>query len=389
MFKDTKAIIFYVFLIVFIVVAYLYNNDLISFLPKKTPSTLTSNVVEIQFTGKKYNDNYPDKWDGYVVELAGFEEAEKWKGEYNIDDTNFIDGKTGYLIFSKDNKELIITLTKSVNLSDFDLFKFFVFSEKKESIENLKSFVLRLGESDSSYFEFSILNLKQGWNLIKMQKENFSEKGTPKWSNIKNITIAVNSRPKTQVQLVFDRLWVEKSEDYQGDFLTPNMDMLSLKNIKDKTYIDLMSYGGNLSLIKKISSVKDFTYTVKIIPQKIGSFGINAKSSISTGKGYFLDFTGIGSGMWQLYKVGKGEAGSNVTTQLSIGEVANFIIEEDKPIWLRIQTSGAKISGFMSNDGVNFTKLVEKDDNEIKSGGTGLQIGALASILLESINFTQ
>lgn len=388
MFKDTKAIIFYVFLIVFIVIAYLYNNDMISFLPKKTPSTMISNVIEIQFTDKKYSEDFTDKWDGYVVELAGFEEAEKWKGEYNIDDTNFMDGKTGYLIFSKDNKELIITLTKSVNLSDFDLFKFFVFSEKKENIENLKNFVLRFGDSETSYFEFSILNLKQGWNLIKMQKENFSEKGTPKWSNIKNITISVNSRPKTQVEFVFDRLWAEKSEDYQGDFLTSNMDMLSPKSIKDKTYMNLTPYGGYLSLIKKISSVKDFTYTVKIIPEKKGSFGINARSSISTGKGYFLDFTGVGSGMWQLYKVGKGETG-NVTTRLSIGEIANFIIEEGKPIWLRIQTSGSKISGFMSNDGVNFTKVTEKNDSEISSGGTGLQIGPSASILIESINFTQ
>lgn len=388
MFKDTKAIIFYVLLIVFIVIAYLYNNDMISFLPKKTPSTMTSNVIEIQFTDKKYSEDFTDKWDGYVVELAGFEEGEKWKGEYNIDDTNFVDGKTGYQIFSKDNNESIITLAKSVNLSDFDLFKFFVFSEKEENIENLKSFVLRLGDSETSYFEFSILNLKQGWNLIKIQKENFSEKGTPKWSNIKNITIAANSRPKTQVEFVFDRLWVEKSEDYRGDFLTSNMDMLSLKNIKDKTYINLLSYGGYLSLIKKISSVKDFTYTAKIIPEKKGTFGINARSSISTGKGYFLDFTGIGSGMWQLYKVGKGETG-NVNTRLSIGEIANFIIEEDKPIWLRIQTSGAKISGFMSNDGVKFTKVTEKSDNEISSGGVGLQIGPSASILIESVDFAQ
>jgi hypothetical protein len=388
MFKDTKAIIFYVFLIVFIVIAYLYNNNLISFLPKKTSSTLTSDIVEIQFTDKKLTENFSDKWNSYSSEIAGFEESEKWKGEYNIDDTNFMDGKTGYQVISKDNKESVITLAKSINLSDLNLIKFFVFSEKQESIENLKNFTLRLGENETSYFEFSILNLKQGWNLIKMQKENFSEKGAPKWSNIKIISIAVNSRPKTQVEFTLDRLWAEKSEDYQDDFLTANMNMLSLKNIKDKTYIDLSPYGGSLSLIKKISSVKDFTYTAKIIPERKGNFGINARSSISTGKGYFLDFTGIGSGMWQLYKVGKGETG-NVTTRLSIGEIANFIIEEGKPIWLRIQTSGSKISGFMSNDGTNFTKVTEKNGSEINSGGVGMQIGPSASILLESIDFSQ
>lgn len=144
--------------------------------------------------------------------------------------------------------------------------------------------------------------------------------------------------------------------------------------------------GSTLGLINKITGVRNFTYTAKIIPQKIGTFGINGRTDVSTSYGYFLDFGGIGTGSWQLYKYGKVVNDSPVT-QLDSGSIANFQIEASQPVWLRLTISGTSIAGYLSTDGKNFTKLTARSDGEHASGGIGIQTSA--SFLLESVEFSQ
>ena len=67
----------------------------------------------------------------------------------------------------------------------------------------------------------------------------------------------------------------------------------------------MVGLGTTLSLISKVTGVKNFTYTAKIIPQKIGAFGINARIDGTTNYGYYLDLGGIGTGSWRFYKYGK------------------------------------------------------------------------------------
>lgn len=409
-FKNIGSIIFYIFIIIFIVLAYLNNNGTMSSLfPKKT-AILNKNIIQMEFKEKEYKADYTKIFEDKAIKIANFEAEEKWQGDFNIDDReNYWEGESSYIVIAKNNQSNIITLRKSLDLSDSSMIKILIHSANQENIDNIEKATLRFGNpTDTTYYEYDIRNIKQGWSIINMPKENFSfvtgsapateEEGSEKnkttsnvtgdrlWSSIGKISLELKARPNTQVELSFDRLWAEKDDKYQKEFLTSNFDMLSPVEWNRKNYLNLWSIGASLSVFSKVSGVKNFTFTAKIIPQRVGTFGINGRTDLSTTYGYFLELGGIGSGSWRLYKVGK-VVDTSPIIELDGGSIANFQIEANEPLWLRLSISGNTITGYLSIDNKNFTKLTEKNDSEHKSGGIGVQTAG--SILLESIEFKQ
>lgn len=403
--KSSGAIIFYIFIILFIVLAYLNTNGFLPALFSQTtptPAPVKRNIIEMAYKEKEYRADYSKKYDKTGIDIAGFEEGEKWKGDYKIDNSNYHDGKSSYVLFSKDNQPAVLSLPKNLNLSDYSIFKMLVYIANEENINNLQNLTLRLGPLDNSaYYEYNILNIHTGWNIVSMSKDNFTltsglkkeEAGSQnpagsdrRWEKIEKISVELNSRPNTQVELSVDRLWAEKNEEYKKDFRTSTPAVVSPKTWNGKTYMNFWSLGGSSAYINKVAGVKNFTYTAKIIPQKAGAFGISARTDMATGYGYYLEMGGIDAGTWNLHKIGKVVKDSS-TTQLDNGELANFLIEPNQPVWLRLSTQGSTIAGYFSTDGINFTKLTEKTDGELKSGGIGLQTSG--SFLLESIEFKQ
>src|SRR3989338_2075482 len=101
--KNKVAILFYIFIICFIILAYLYNNGaLSSIFPTETKSiTSKKNIIEIVYRQKEFAQDYSKKYSNSVNEIVGFEENEQWQGDYNIDDVNYWEGKSSYRIASK------------------------------------------------------------------------------------------------------------------------------------------------------------------------------------------------------------------------------------------------------------------------------------------------
>lgn len=407
--KNVGAIVFYVFIILFIVLAYLNNNGTFaSLFPKVATPIAKKNIIQIEFKDKEYKADFSKKFEGNVIEIAGFEESEKWKGDFRIDDVNYWEGKNSYIIISKGGQPAVLSLRKNLNLSKNEIIKILVYSADQQNTDDIKRAILRLGNlADTAYFEYDIRNIKPGWNIIEMPKGNFSfVGGAPSskaddttesestdmggdrlWGSIEKVTFELDSRPSSQVELTFDRMWAEKDGVYKKEFFSLNYDMLSPRNWNGKSYINVWAMGSTLSLINKITGVRNFTYTAKIIPQKTGTFGINVRTDIMSANGYYLDLGGVGTGSWQLYKYGKIINDSPIT-QLDSGSLANFQLEINQPIWLRLAPSGNRITGYISTDGRNFTKLADVNDSEHTSGGIGIHTSS-SSLLFESAEFYQ
>lgn len=394
--KSIGAIVFYIFIIIFVVLAYLNNKgSLVYLFPKKT-TIISKNVVQIEYKDKEYGVDYTKKFKDNATEISNFEEEEKWNGDYKIDNSNYWEGQSSYVIFAKGLKSTTLTLNKSVNLLDSEMIKILIYSADQKNIDHIKKATLRFGNlTDTTYYEYDMRNIKTGWNIITMKKNDFSFEGVKKisednlWLNIEKITLRIDSLPSGQVEISVDRLWAEKNKnsDYKKEFFTTSTDMMSLKSFNKNSYINFWGIGSNLSLVNKINGVKNFTYTAKIIPQKIGTFGINARTDLATAYGYYLSLDGIGTNTWQFYKIGK-TGNTGTITKLDNGSISNFQFEPNQPVWLRIKTSGNTITGYISTDEKNFVKLTEKNDDEHKSGGIGVQT-INASFLLESIDFKQ
>lgn len=398
--KYRKTIVFGIFLAAFIIVAYLYNNGSISFLP----SVNDKNIINIVFKDKNFAKNYAKEYSrDDTMAISDFEENDKWEGDFNFENIIFLSGESSISVVSRDREEKIISLKKNFDLTKMNTVKFLIYSAKPDYSDNIEKLTIRFGNSDDSrYFEYPILNIKKGWNEITMNKDQFvlsgqtSEKAAStesakirefSWSNISKITIGLTARKGTSVELLYDRLWSENNDDYMNDFRALQYNIVSYKSFNGKTYPNFWPMGSSNAVIKKITSVKDFTYTAKLIPQVKGLFGIGARVDLSNNYGYYLIFTGIDSGSWKLQKNGKVVNKSSVTI-LDQGEINNFVVEKDKPIWLRITTKGNSISGYFSTDGKDFTQLSEQSDNEHRTGGVGIYVPT-ASVLLESVDFNQ
>src|SRR3990167_311497 len=354
--KKMSSIIFYIFIITFIFLAYVKKNEGLTAFFLKKATIASKNIVGIGYNKKEYKVDYPKKLDKTASELSGFEKDEEWNGDYVTDEENYWEGKTSYVVSSKNNKPTIISLQKYVDLSGYTSIKMLVYSDK-EDIESIKKFQLRLGNKDnSSSYEYDIRTIKPGWNIIQISKDKFT----------------------------FVSKFSSENKSFDNQIRTGN---LLFWNKIEKTYINIWDIGGKSSLFSEITSAKDFIYTAKIIPQKPGAFGISGRADLDTNFGYYLEVGGIGLSSWQLYKIGK-TVDNSAITQLDNGLLSNLRVKTNEPIWLRISTSGNKIAGYLSTNGVNFTKLSEKRDDEIESGGIGTHTSN-ASFLLESIEFRQ
>lgn len=407
--QSTGAALFYIFLIIFILIGYLNKKGLISKLPINLSGSSVAvqkkNTTLIEFTDRAYDEDYSLKYAGQGIAIAGFEKSEGWAGDFDLDDINFWEGETSMGLVSKNGKTEALNLTKSVDLSTMEVIKMMVNVPKEGDKDNVAGLKLIFTNPIGNSFEYSITNLQTGWNLVVMPKSQFTttsenkknqpvenpvsklfHSGDPFWSNIAGIRTELTSRPNTQIELAFDRLWAEQNNSYQNDFITVNGSMLSLSQHNGKTFINAWPMGTTSTLIKRVTAVKNFTYTVKFFPQKSGVFGISARVNNEDGSGYYLEVNGIDTNAWQLTKTGVPVNG-NPVVKLDDGAISNFVIEKDKPLWLRLKLDGSKITGLLSIDGDKFTRLTEKNDDEITIGGIGIRTNA--SVLIENIDLRQ
>lgn len=388
-------IVFYIFLIVVIIAISFFSS------PNQVnqpPSKQTK--VNVEFRDKQYRIDFNQKkYADSVVNIAQFEAGEEWEGDFIIDEANYIEGLSSYYISSENNRTNGISLEKKLDLRKSEFIKMFVFLRNPNDNINIKNFSLRLGDKKGIFsFEYQIpLASNAGWHLIKMPKGSFvlstrkKEKSMDSyWGNIEKITLELTARPNSKIELSIDDLWAE-SENINNIFQVNSLDMFSLRHLFDHTYLQILPYAASSFFLKKISSARNFTYTVKLVPWgKRGTIALVARANINNGQGYYLELNGTEDNGWQLYKIGNSPRKDKglVTTRLASGLISNFVLDRGIPVWLRITTKGNTIGGYISSNGADFIQLTEKSDSEFASGSIGMN-QADASYFIESIDFKQ
>ena len=284
-------IVFYIFLIVVITGSFFSSPSPVN----QPPSNQTK--VNVQFKDKQYHVDFNQKkYADSVVHIAQFEEGETWEGDFTIDEANYIEGLSSYYISSENNMTNAISLEKKLDLSKSEFIKMFVFLRNANDNMNIKNFSLRLGDKKGSFFfEYQVsLAANAGWHLIKMPKKSFvlstrrKEKSVDTyWGNIEKITLALTARPASKIELSIDDLWAEAG-NYKNIFKVDSPDMFSLRQYSDRTYLEVLPYAASSFFLKKISSARDFTYTVKLVPWgKRGTIAIVARANINNSQGYY------------------------------------------------------------------------------------------------------
>lgn len=369
-------------------------------LPNNTKSNLVdvkkTSLVELLFSGKEYKLSYKDMAPENVVDIAIYDKNEQWQGSGSIEeDVTF--GENVMSMIDRDRQKSSAVLLKNLNLAGVDNIKFIV--NYKSDAENVEALNLYLGNKDNtSFFRFPITNLKAGMNYFSIPKNRFflvegqgveaSKTGTGSankekigWDKIERVELELISRPGSKI--FADIGWIRGEKE---DMFTPDWNwdgtehFLNLYHTRDgKLALNIRSAGRGLATLRQVGSVKDFTFSAKMISFKEGFVGLFIRGDYRTGLGYFVSIGGIRTSDWTLSK--NYLVGQTAKTELLLkGQLGNFEFTKDQPFWLKVSVKGDSITTYFSLDGTNYTKLGEVTDNSISSGGVGIQSAGGAAI---------
>jgi len=310
-------------------------------------------------------------------------------GDAKLDYTYYFTGKSGLSFISRDYEKSFASfnLTDNFDFDNYSSYKMFVYLFSSPS--NIEEFKVIFSNEKKDYV-YSIRDLSGGWNLVVMPKDKFFYESLGE-NTISKIRIELVSRTKTMASATIDTLWAEKENNYLEDWNISDERFLALKSFSGKENLLFARVQENLvASIKKITSVKDYTFSAKFTPLTKGEFGLFMRGNYRNKHGYYLTLSGVDEDGWQIRKIGvfdKEKGVENIT--LTRGSIGNFRVEPERPYWLKAELSGRIVSLLVSLDGVNFSKLGDINDGSFSHGGVGITVSSPPAILLDDLQFSQ
>lgn len=353
-----------------------------------------NSMVDILFTGGEYKLTYAGANTANLINIAKFNKAEQWQGSGSLDKDDTSIGGTVLSLIDRDRQGTSGHLLTNINLSSVDTIKFTV--NLKTDIDDFEILNLKMGNKDmTSFYRFPITNLVKGINYISIPKYRFilagSEgKDTQKdektsitsyvrpvisWDKIDRVELELFSRPNARVSVDIGWIRAEKDDLYASEWGWDNQEHFLNLDIgaEGKPVLLVQNVGRSIATMKKVGSVKDFTYSAKITSLKSGVIGLLFRGNYKTTYGYYLSVGGVGSNDWSISKYGLVNKQAKTTVLLK-GQIANFEFGNDKPFWLKVTAKGNGITAYLSLDGKSWTKLGSVTDNEFDSGGIGVAV---------------
>ncbi len=224
-----KGLAFFLVFVAFLISGFLYKEGKIKFLPSKNKNVTLQNIEsELPFTEKKYQLSYDLLPANSVLEVALFEDSEKWTGDGEFDFSSFYLGKSSLFLSSQNNfrSKARLKLSKGFNFQDFSFYK--VFLNPKTDVGNIEELSLSFINLNGGGFKYRIGNLNSGWNLLRLEREKFTAFAEEtvllgKNDDISEVVIELASRPQTAASINMDFLWAEKNNQYleEWNFTNP------------------------------------------------------------------------------------------------------------------------------------------------------------------------
>lgn len=365
-----------------------------------------NSVVDLLFTGDEFKLSYAGMDAAKLVDIAKFDKTEQWQGSGSIEE-NTVSGGVIMSLVDRDREKASSVLFKNLNLLGIDNIKFTV--NLKSDPDNVESLNILFGNKEGTkYFRFPITNLVSGMNYFSIPKNRFflvegteaEAKKTPTnapivkvsfgWDKIEKIQLELISRPNSKAS--GDIGWIRgvKEDNFTPDWNWDGEEhFLNLYNTVDgKLTLFIQNIGRSVGTLKKIVSVKDFSYSVKIRTIKDGYIGLFFRGDYKTGYGYYLATGGVGSNNWSISKYYLDEKQANTKILLK-GEIGNFEFNKNQPFWLRVTAKGNNIVANFSLDDKDYTKLGEVTDNEFSAGGVGVAVSNGGAGYFDDFNLTR
>ena len=361
------------------------------------------NVVDILFADEEYKLSYGAVPADSLVNIAKFDKSETWQGEGSLEEGATRD-ESVISIIDRDRQKAEVYLFKPLNLAAVGLFKLTV--NLKTEPDDLESFNILFSDKDlNNYYRFPATNLTEGMNFLSIPKHRFflsntaesndeTKKATSSaanipftWDKVERVQLELVSRPGTKANLEVGWLRGEKEELFDKEWQWDGYEhFLNLATAQDgKTTLYSYNIGKGVATLKKVGSVKDFSFSTKITAMRPGSIGLFVRGDYKTGFGYYFAVGGLDSNEWSVTKYYLA-SGSPKTSALINGQISNFAFSKDQPFWLKATLRDNSLTLCFSLDNKDFTKLGNVTDNTFDAGGVGIAVAPNGAGFFDDFN---
>lgn len=323
---------------------------------------------------------FPDIYQSTpTVEIAGFTEAERWKGMYTLDSQRSIDGETGMNIFSMNGTPTKITLQKKLNLKNYGKLYAYLFISDNANLQNLKQLSVGLTDGKGGAAAYNLTGLKVGWNYIAVNLADFQPKID--LSDITTFTVELFSQKNQTTQITLDRIWTQPPLKTDS-FAKVDTTYVNLETLSKKTFLHLSSPAPVNTLFTKTTTVSRFAYTVGLSPLKSGTFGLSFLIDPKSTDGYYFLIAGRQMNEWHLIKKEGGHE-----TELQQGALPGGTFENGAMVWIRVEKDGDDISLSYTINGQQYAAVTKYRDSTYNRGNFGLV--STGSYLIDSVDIKE
>jgi hypothetical protein len=309
-----------------------------------------------------------------VSVIGDFEEGEdaNWQGNGVVDNKVYYEGERSLALISVDHKTSVITLNKNFDLSKMKMIEFMLNVSDTDSFESAE---IDFGDAEfKNRYRYVLSNLKAGWNLIQIPKEQFIALIAPDsqfdWSKISQTRFYASSRPGAIFMARIDMLRSINNMDFENEWRSlKNESFLSLVRYGDSNMLMVRSIATNMATIKILDNISDFVFLAAVLPQSTGRIGLFVRGDSGNGYGYYFLIGGAKKNNWQILK--KNKTGWVKEKEID-GFLPNMSFMPDKKYWLKVAAQGGKMVFYLSFDGEKYDKLAELNDDEFLGGSSGI-----------------
>lgn len=267
-----------------------------------------------------------------TIELAGFEEGERWQGNYSYDSQRVLEGKSSITLSSWYGKENSIEITQDITLPPgYTKGYLNVYVADKQNLSSLVSFSLELlGEKDQKKKYTFDQQVAVGWNRIAV--------AIPSWKKITKRSFSVLSTQGSIAEVNLDRFWIENTSIYASEIFSTQSRSLSLRTIGERTYLFSASPALETYQLNNPSILHRGNITFSLIPE-------HAKEMVLSLNGTSMRISGTAVNKCNLFK----------NNTLSTAKVLQKTSGSDNIyVFLKADIQNNKIGYSLSNNGVDF-----------------------------------
>jgi len=305
-----------------------------------------------------------ERFSSCYEEIEDFENATYWSGDITEESSYVKLGDKALKISysSESSANRIITAKNLSGFVDSDNLCLWVYCEAADELDEVR-IILSCDTGFSNTYTYGLFDLSDGWQRVKIDKSSCTSSGTPSWDGVCGLKIEVDGKTGESGYIIVDDLRMVQAENTTGGIWNGTGEWIVAGGTYSLSGLENPSYKGCVSLYQG-KKYDDVTIFGKVRIRAGGEAGLVARAKNSS-EGYVFS---VGETTAKL-KLAGGLVLKSETVSVTAGSW----------YFLKFVVKGTIKEGYISSDGVTYTKIVEENTSvDYSNGAVGIYSGGRA-----------